>query len=111
MCFVFFVVATPVYQLRNSAFCSGVSNWNTSAWVRARATATSAELSVMLEESVGEGLIADEEAELLARSLSFVQRTAADVGARPGPGGQRTSRGRMRGRGSSSESSRPGHGL
>jgi CBS domain containing-hemolysin-like protein len=44
-----------------------------------RATATSAELSVMLEESVGEGLIADQEADLLVRSLSFVQRTAADV--------------------------------
>jgi CBS domain containing-hemolysin-like protein len=44
-----------------------------------RSAATSAELSVMLAESVEGGLLADEEAELLSSALSFVERTVADV--------------------------------
>jgi CBS domain containing-hemolysin-like protein len=72
-------VLRPVIWSLNAMARLGARAFGVTSSDELRATATSAELSVMLEESAGEGLIADEEAELLSRSLSFVERTAADV--------------------------------
>ena len=44
-----------------------------------RSAATSAELSIMLEESAEEGLLEGDEAELLSSALSFVERTVSEI--------------------------------
>jgi CBS domain containing-hemolysin-like protein len=72
-------VLRPVLWALNGLARLGARPFGVSSSDELRATANSAELSMMLEESAGEGLIADQEAELMARSLAFVERTASEV--------------------------------
>jgi CBS domain containing-hemolysin-like protein len=72
-------VFRPVIWFLNLLARLGARAFGVEASDELRSAATSAELSVMLAESVEEGLLEGDEAELLSSALSFVERRVRDV--------------------------------